>query len=335
MKLDIKLLKRLYMIDHPSKGEQPMISFIINHCYGISNLKFELDHYNNLFITKNTTNPEYYPCVVAHLDQIETHKGPYRIVQNGDIISGVNRVDGSSCSLGADDANGICVALQLLNTQDNLKVVFTTEEECGAIGAREASININFFANVSYFLQADRKGKNSLITHTNCIDVVSPEFLKDLRPIMTKYGYVPDNSGTLTDVGELCYELKLAGCNISCGYYNQHTSKEYTRISELQNCLNFMEEILNTLPQVPYELEVSYYGHYGYFKENDPYGLYNQYDFEYDYEWEPDTEAWEKYDAVCQKAESEAPSELDYESIPCDHCRDMDCKNCKYINAMF
>ena len=102
MKLDLKLLKRLYMIDHPSRGEQSMISFILNYCHSIPNLKFELDHYNNLFITKNTTNPDYYPCIVAHLDQIETHKGPYRIVHNGDVISGIHKLNNNVCSLGAD-----------------------------------------------------------------------------------------------------------------------------------------------------------------------------------------------------------------------------------------
>lgn len=68
MKLDLNLLKRLLVIDHPSKEEWTMISFIINECYKIGNLEFEMDGYANLFIKKNTTNPDFYPCVVAHMD---------------------------------------------------------------------------------------------------------------------------------------------------------------------------------------------------------------------------------------------------------------------------
>lgn len=68
MKLDLNLLKKLLVIDHPSKHEYPMISFIINECYKIGNLIFEMDDFNNIFITRNSTNPEYYPCVISHMD---------------------------------------------------------------------------------------------------------------------------------------------------------------------------------------------------------------------------------------------------------------------------
>lgn len=322
MKLDLKLLKRLYLVNSPSRGEQPMMSFIINHCYKIPNLKFEIDHYNNLFITKNTTNPEYYPCVVAHMDRVVTNHGPYRVVVNNGVIKGEHIRNGLPSGLGADDSNGICIALQLLKEMPNLKVVFTTEEEIGAIGAREAALNIDFLNDVMYFLQADRRGSSDLITDTNGITVVSPEFLTDLSPIMIKYGYQEDPTGTLTDIGELCEQLKICGCNISCGYYGAHSSKEYTVISELQNCLNFMEEVINTLQGKVYELDVKY-----------TYSSY--YNDGYDFDWSPDMEDWEKYDAACRKAEAEAPKEIDYESIPCDKCRDMDCMNCKYMLNAF
>lgn len=68
MKLDLNLLKRLLVIDHPSKQEWPMLSAIINECYKIDGLEFSIDSYANIFIIKNTTNPEYYPCIVAHTD---------------------------------------------------------------------------------------------------------------------------------------------------------------------------------------------------------------------------------------------------------------------------
>lgn len=322
MKLDLKLLKRLYLVNSPSRGEQPMMSFIINHCYKIPNLKFEIDHYNNLFITKNTTNPEYYPCVVAHMDRVVTNHGPYRVVVNNGVIKGEHIRNGLPSGLGADDSNGICIALQLLKEMPNLKVVFTTEEEIGAIGAREAALNIDFLNDIMYFLQADRRGSSDLITDTNGITVVSPEFLTDLSPIMIKYGYQEDPTGTLTDIGELCEQLKICGCNISCGYYGAHSSKEYTVISELQNCLNFMEEVINTLQGKVYELDVKY-----------TYSSY--YNDGYDFDWAPDMDEWEKYDAACRKAEAEAPKEIDYESIPCDTCRDMDCMNCKYMLNAF
>jgi putative aminopeptidase FrvX len=329
MKIDIKLLKKLCLIPSPSRNEQPMISFIINQCYKIPNITFELDHYNNLFITKNTSNPEYYPCVLAHMDMVITHKSSFGInIQNG-VISGYHISDRTPCSLGLDDKVGICIALQLLQEIPNLKVVFTTEEEIGAIGAREATTNVDFLSNVRYFLQADRKGCSDFITFTNCLNVVSPEFKKDLTPILQKYGYT-GNTGTLTDVGEFCEQLGISGCNLSCGYYNQHSTKEYGIIEQMTNCLNLMEEIIRTLPEDKvYELEVE--NPYQYYQD-DPYGLYRQYS-DYDFEWNPDEDAWEKYNSACKKAEEESPKEPEFDEIPCDYCKNFDCMNCKYING--
>ena len=48
------------------------MSKIISVNAGSSSLKFqlfEMDDENNLFITKNTTNPAVYPCLVAHMDR--------------------------------------------------------------------------------------------------------------------------------------------------------------------------------------------------------------------------------------------------------------------------
>ena len=52
-----------------------MITYILNFCYTIEGIQFEMDDENNLFITKNTTNPAVYPCLVAHLDEILHYTG--------------------------------------------------------------------------------------------------------------------------------------------------------------------------------------------------------------------------------------------------------------------
>jgi putative aminopeptidase FrvX len=327
MKIDIKLLKKLCLIPSPSRNEQPIISFIINYCYKIPNITLELDHYNNLFIAKNTNNPDYYPCVLAHMDQVITHKSPFCVSIKNGVISGYHKSDKSSCSLGLDDKVGICIALQLLKTLPDLKVVFTTEEEIGAIGAREATTNVDFLSDVRFFLQADRKGSSDFITFTNGLNVVSPEFVVDMTPITQRYGYT-QAAGTLTDVGEFCECLGISGCNLSCGYYLQHSSKEYGVLEQMTNCLNLMEEIIKTLPENKvYELDVYNYN-YGYDDVNDPYGMYSR--SQYDYDWSPNEDEWSKFDEA-RAAEKEHPSESE-DTIPCDFCRNWDCMNCKHIN---
>ena len=101
MKLDLELLKKLYLIDHPSRDENTMISFIINYCYKIPNLTIEMDHYNNLFITKNTNNLETYPCLISHMDCVLSHSNR-EIEIVGDIIRGRDPKTGKQISLGAD-----------------------------------------------------------------------------------------------------------------------------------------------------------------------------------------------------------------------------------------
>ena len=158
MKVNLKLLKRLYLIDHESTNEHDMISFILNYCYKIPHLIFSIDKERNLFITKNTTNPENYACVVAHMDTIHNFTSARELVIKNNIITAKYIKSGIQCGLNADDCNGILVALQLLETLPNLKVCFTTQEEIGGIGAYEAANNIEFFLNVRYLIQADRRG---------------------------------------------------------------------------------------------------------------------------------------------------------------------------------
>lgn len=305
MNIDIKLLKDLCNISSPSKEECAMITYILNYCYKIDNITLELDHYNNLFITKNTNNPSYYPCVIAHMDQIITHKRTYRVEILGDLIRGRHKNDKSSCGLGLDDKVGICIALQLLNYFEDLKVIFTTEEEIGALGAQEASNNIYFLGDVQYFLQADRRGDGDFIVNSNGIEIASKEFLKDVRPLMDSYKYRPAY-GTFTDVGELCYETKIAGCNISCGYYKNHSKHEYGILSHMTKCLNFMKDIIINLPKdkvynLPtirkYNDYKSYYKNY----DPDPYNMYTQ-------------------------------GGDDQDALPCDTCKTWDCMHCTLMN---
>lgn len=290
-----------------------MINFLWNHLHMVPNLTFEMDHYGNLFITKNTTNPEYYPCVIAHMDCIKTWTGERSICEIDDVFYGQNIADGSSAGLSADDGAGIYAAIEILNVIPNLKICFTTEEEIGAIGAQQACYNTDFFYNVSYFLQADRRGSSDLIAHTNGIDVCSNEFLKIITKSMKKFGY-KKNFGTFTDVGVLVEEFKISGCNISCGYQKEHTSKETLNLAHLKNCIEFMIELINTIPldrQYDVKIDYSYPSYY-----RDFYGS---------------AESWAN--------DSDYPKEKDIshytfkESHPCDHCSTFDCMNCDKVDC--
>ncbi len=308
MKLDLTLLKSLLVLDHPSKHEWPMLSFILNQCYKIDNLHFELDGYCNLFITKNTSNPEFYPCIVAHTDCVIPCEHKSFKIKN-DRITGRNNLNGKSVALGADDANGICCALQLLKVIPDLKVCFTTEEEVGFLGADYATQNIDFFYDVSYMIQADRHGGSDLITYTNGIYSASNEWLQEAAPIMANFGY-SEHYGIGTDVGVLAEQLQLSGVNISCGYYNEHTANELVVISELQNCLNFMESLLKNIPlDKQYKIVIDY-------------KAYNRYYSRYD--WEADSATLKNHFKSSKMYDHPVEDEL-----PCEKCKTYDCMHCE------
>ena len=306
MKLDLNLLKRLLVIDHPSKHEWPMLSAIINECYKIGNLYFEMDGYCNIFITKNTSNPDFYPCVVAHTDCVIPceHK---KIKMKGNKIVGIDGKTNKRTALGADDTNGICCALQLLKALPDLKVCFTTEEEIGFLGAEYAADNIDFFYNVSYMIQADRRGNKDLITHTNGIHSASEAWLQEVSGIMAKYHY-SEQYGIGTDIGVLAEKLQISGVNISCGYSSEHTVNESINVADLQNCLNFMLEIIKTVPlDKQYEIKIEYKPYTRYYDE-----YYKHY---YD-DYEPKALGYDDFPK-------------DDEHLACEHCSTYDCMNCK------
>ena len=303
MKVNLKLLKRLYLIDHESTNEHDMISFILNYCYKIPHLTFSIDKECNLFITKNTTNPEKYACVVAHMDTVHSFTSARELVIKNNIITARYIKSGLQCGLNADDCNGILVALQLLEALPNLKVCFTTKEEIGGIGAEEAANNIEFFLDVRYLIQADRRGNDDLITHTNGIDSASEKFIDDIQPLLEKYGY-SEGIGTFTDVGILADELLISGVNVSCGYYNEHTYKEFCNINELNNCLNLIYDIIVTLDSQDTVYTIK--AQHSYKKFYTKYDDYNRDDYIYN------------------------DSPKDHGALPCDYCMDQDCMHCKY-----
>lgn len=300
MKINLKLLKRLYLIDHTSEQEHVMISFILNYCYKIPHLTFEIDEERNIFITKNTTNPDTYACVVAHLDGVNDFYTNRELVINNNIISARYISSKIQCGLNADDANGICCALQLLETLPNLKVLFTTQEEIGGIGAKKACENLIFFDDVRYCLQADRHGAHDLIYFTNGIRTAPDIFIKDIQPVMDKYFYKL-NTGTFTDIGVIANKLQIAGVNISCGYYHEHFTNEICDVVELNNCLNFMYEVITSL-----DSSETFYS----------------------------TPVQQKSEAP-QSMWDDSPKEYDFtygEPIPCETCSNQDCMNCKAFN---
>ena len=236
----MELLKRLYDINSKSGREDEIKRFILSSLSHIT-LDIKEDEFGNLFLTKG--NAEVYPCVAAHLDEV--HMPSARIiVETPPTICAVD-TEGARVGLGADDKNGVWIALKLLEEHECIKVALFVEEEkdgekAGCRGSK--ACDLAWFDNVGYILECDRKGANDYIVQAKETPLCDYDFIP--TELLKKYKYWPEKGGN-TDVAA----LKRRGfdkpcCNISCGYYNAHKSEEYTNIDELKNCLNFVSDII-------------------------------------------------------------------------------------------
>ena len=240
----MKLLQQLYKISSKSGMEDQMRSFILDHLRDVD-LDIKTDDIGNVFITKGHATS--YPCVAAHLDEIHSPCQRETVI-DGDIIYTVDRL-WNRVGCGADDKNGLWVIMNLLYFEPVLKAALFVQEErdgelAGCRGAR--ACDLSFFDDVRYVIECDRKGSSDVVSIGKGDTLLcDPDFIP--QSILQKYGYEMVKGGK-TDVVELKMRgLNIPVCNVSCGYYEAHKNSEYTKFSELQNCLLFVQEIIQNI----------------------------------------------------------------------------------------
>ena len=220
----------------------------------------EQDSYGNVFVTKGEADS--YPCLASHLDQVQrSHSRDFVCVEEKDVVFGYSAKSHEQQGLGADDKNGIWICLECLREFSFLKVAFFVGEEVGCTGSSRC--DLKFFSDCRYIIEPDRRGSSDLITSMGVVEVCSAEFVKALGA--ERYGY-KEEVGSITDVGELVERGVGISClNLSCGYYEAHSDQEFTVLSELQNCLDFVCHIIDTLTEKSYPFEYKGWGGYGWY----------------------------------------------------------------------
>lgn len=251
----MELLKTLYSIYSPSAGEKKMKRFIKRWIYNnIPEAEIKTDTKGNIYVTKGKA--ENYPCIVAHLDQVQkTHSKDFVCVESEDVIFGYSPKNRRQEGLGADDKNGIWIALKCLQKYNTLKAAFFVEEEIGCRGS--AASDIAFFTDCRFIIQCDRRGNKDLITSISFTELCSDEFISATGH--ETFGYTPAD-GLMTDVLELKESGVEVSCiNLSCGYYQPHSDEEFTDKRDLLNCQRFVEHIIENCTAVyPHKLK-NYY----------------------------------------------------------------------------
>lgn len=257
----MELLKQLYKIHSPSGSEKKLRKFLKDWIRrNVPDAHYEVDNIGNLYVVKGESDT--YPCIVAHMDQVQKeHSHDFQVVETKDVLFGFSLKNVELQGLGADDKNGIWIALKCLKKYPIMKCAFFVGEEIGCIGSSKC--DMTFFTNCRYVLQCDRRGGNDLIPNVGgWTELCSKEFLEAIG--YDAFGF-KTTTGMMTDVEALKNRgLAVSSLNISVAYYRPHTDEEFTVKSELRNTLAFVEHIIETCLDVyPHEEELGYYGKMG------------------------------------------------------------------------
>ena len=257
----MELLKQLYKIHSPSGSEKKLRKFIKDWIRrNVPDAHYEVDNIGNLYVVKGESDT--YPCIVAHMDQVQKeHSHDFQVVETKDILFGFSLKNVELQGLGADDKNGIWIALKCLKKYPMMKCAFFVGEEIGCIGSSKC--DMTFFTDCRYVLQCDRRGSSDLIPNVGgWTELCSKDFLEAIG--YEAFGF-KTTTGMMTDVEALKNRGLAVSClNVSVAYYRPHSDEEYTVKSELRNTLAFVEHIIETCQETyPHEEEMGYYGKMG------------------------------------------------------------------------
>lgn len=190
--------------------------------------KYLQKHYKNVKTTKKyiVALGEIPVALVAHLDTVHPDK-PTKKELYYDSAQGVIW---SPEGLGADDRAGVYAIIDIIKSGYRPTIIFTTDEETGALGARQLVKDYpKGIGNLKYIIELDRRGSIDCVFY-DCNN-------KDFNQYVESFGFV-SAWGSFSDISEICPAWKIAGVNLSIGYQNEHSKAEYLKISWMKSTIN-------------------------------------------------------------------------------------------------
>ena len=255
MTRDYELLKEVLSVPTVTYNETLMVEFLKKWLTD-NGYSYFTDKVNNIYVTKQTDNVTYFPCVVAHTDTVH----PIDVInireemlknEQGELKKSLKAYNdnGYPTGIGGDNKCGVFACLELLKELPNLKVAFFVSEETGCHGSRAA--DETFFSNVGYCIQFDAPG-NSMVSEF-CMGVQlfdkESEFFKGANEVLTENfkGRNKYQSHPYTDVYALKSKFNFSCINFAIGYYQYHTRNEYVVVEDVYNGINTGKKIIEKL----------------------------------------------------------------------------------------
>lgn len=194
-------------------------------------LFLEKNNYTNICETKDYVYAEgdIPIALVAHLDTV--FPSPPKHI----FYDRVENVMWSPNGLGADDRAGVFAIMQILRDGLRPHVIFTTDEEKGCLGSLVLSKKDMPFKELKYLIQLDRSGANDCVFY-ECNNAHFIDYVE-------KFGFLTD-IGSFSDISALCPSWKIAGVNLSIGYYHEHYETEHLDVSAMLFTIKRVKKML-------------------------------------------------------------------------------------------
>lgn len=196
-------------------------------------IKFPLeqDEYNNYFIKVGESNTMF----TSHFDSATTKQQTVNLIQYEENKNTFITTDGKTI-LGADDKAGVTVMLYMIEHNIPGLYYFFIGEEIGGIGSSDlATSNHKNLKGINKCVSFDRRGYTSIITHQMFESCCTDTFADGLTEAFNEQGmeFEKDSTGIFTDSAHFVGIIDEC-TNISVGYFNEHTKREYQNITYLE-----------------------------------------------------------------------------------------------------
>ena len=198
------------------------------------------------YYSKNeiTITPYYILCkgnipvmLTAHLDTVFPSP-PTKIYYDNK-----QHVMWSPQGLGADDRAGVFAIIKIIQKGYRPCVCFTTDEEKGGVGA---TLLIKKYPiapfKLKYIIELDRQGYLDCVFYT-CNNL-------DFQKFVESYYFIT-SWGSYSDISTICPKWKVAGVNLSVGYFNEHEKIETLHTDILYATIEKVEKMLDDIYTSP------------------------------------------------------------------------------------
>lgn len=165
--------------------------------------------------------------VTAHMDTVHEKRVKRVVVKetNG------NHLISSPQGIGGDDRCGCYMILEIIEQGKRPYVLFCEDEEMGGVGSGKfcRTKYVDELSEMKFLIELDRCSANDAVFYEDD----NEDFHYWIEDTI---GY-KENFGSFSDISTLCPSCGIAGVNLSCGYYKQHTTDEYVVFEEMKNTI--------------------------------------------------------------------------------------------------